>query len=261
MVTSLAQEFATRVFERADARRIIRASATDQSQIETGHPSFADLAVGERRSCEMVSLFLDLTDFTGRTFWDGAEETADLAHGALSGFSYVVEAFGGHVLGLRGDGVFAGFGPSADPRIAAAAALTACAAALDAIEAAVNPPLLASGREPIQARAGLDYGETTFIRSGTKNASEVNVIGFATNFAAKCEKKAHSWEVIAGEGLHDVLGPAGLLTKHADSPKRYQRAYQVKSYNFFDCAWRRLLPQVESTMTEIAGRSLVGASF
>lgn len=35
----------------------------------------------------------------------------DLAHAVLTGFIEVVLAFGGYPLGLRGDGLFTGFGP------------------------------------------------------------------------------------------------------------------------------------------------------
>lgn len=261
VVTNLSEQFADRVFDRLNENQVIRASADGLHSVRNGHPAFEDLEVGEKRTCKMVSVFLDLTDFTARSFWDGAEETADLADGALSGFAYIVTALGGYVLGLRGDGLFAGFGPTADAKVAAAAALAACAASLDAIQSTVNPRLERTGRVPIQARAGIDFGETTFVRTGTNELSEVNAIGFATNFAAKCEKTALSWEVVAGEGLHDLLGPAELFTPHAKSPKPYQRNYKVKNYHFYQCNWRPLVREVDSTINEIAGRSLVGAGF
>ena len=42
----------------------------------------------------MVAVFLDLTDFTGRTFRDDQEQTADLAHAVLTGLIQVVTDFG-----------------------------------------------------------------------------------------------------------------------------------------------------------------------
>ncbi len=263
MVTNISAPFADRVMSRAfDERSVVHLSASAQPVAETtGHPLFDGLAVGESRSCEMVSLFIDLTDFTGRTFWDDPESTAELAHGALSGFSYAVTMLGGHVLGLRGDGLFAGFGPSGDPKIPAAAALAAAAASLDAIDSAVNPRLKARGVHPVQARAGIDFGMTTFVRSGTAEVNEVNVIGFATNFAAKCEKRAKSWEVVVGEALHASLDPAVLMTEHERSPKTFQRDHERRYYKFYDVSWRTIVPQVNSTIAEVAGRSLAGASF
>lgn len=118
-----------------------------------GHPDFEHLQVGERRTEPMVAVFLDLTNFTGRTFWDPQEETVDLAHAVLTGFIEIVNIWGGHPLGLRGDGLFAGFNPGgghpggrAAPEFSASMALGACAFALDAVENGVNPWLVQPGR-------------------------------------------------------------------------------------------------------------------
>jgi class 3 adenylate cyclase len=222
-----------------------------------GHPAFDDLAIGERRATEMVAVFLDLTNFTGRTFWDDDNEVVDLAHAVLSGFVDVVTRFGGHPLGLRGDGLFAGFTPG-DRLATGAMALGACAFALDAVQKEINPWLRGQGIAPIQARAGLDFGRVTFVRSGTPGHSEINVLGFAANFAAKCEKIANSWEIVAGETLVGLFPQQGDFTHHGDSPKEYDRDYERKYYRFYDYRWRDILPllptaaqQVNSTPAEL----------
>lgn len=220
--------------------------ASAGSALETrslGHPDFEDLPVGGKRTAPMVAVFLDLTNFTGRTFWDDQEEAADLADAVLSGFIEIVSNFGGHPLGLRGDGLFAGFSPG-DPAFAAGMALGACAFALDGVENEVNPWLDRRGMARVQARAGLDYGQITFIRTGSHNSSEINPIGFAANFAAKCEKAAESWEIVVGEGLSDLLPNFGDFAEHERSPKRYTRDYKTESYKFFDYRWRNTLPHL-----------------
>lgn len=229
--------------------------ASVRAELETralGHPDFEDLGVGERRTAPMVAMFLDLTNFTGRTFWDDQDETVDLAHAVLSGFIEVVSNFGGHPLGLRGDGLFAGFSPG-DPSFAATMALSACAFALDAVENEVNPWLDRRGMARVQARAGLDFGPITFVRSGNPHRSEINPLGFAANFAAKCEKTADSWEIVVGEGLSDLLPEYRYFTEHEKSPKRYTRDYNTKSYKFFDYRWRNTLPHLPGVTESLAG--------
>jgi class 3 adenylate cyclase len=218
-----------------------------------GHPLFEPLEVGERRSAPIAAVFLDLTNFTGRTFWDDPTEVADLAHAIMTGFIEVVSEFGGFPLGLRGDGLFAGFGPGYAPTDVTLA-LGACAFALNAVQDEVNPWLSARGIEPVQARAGVDYGEITFIRSGSRDHNEVNPIGFAANFAAKCEKKAKSWEVVAGEGAAAQAGSADLFVPHADSPKSYTRNYETKYYKFFDYRWRRTLSALPGVLRDLGGQ-------
>lgn len=217
-----------------------------------GHPDFESLAVGERATASIVVAFIDLTDFTGRSFWDDDTEVVDLAHAVLTGFVETVVNFGGFPLGLRGDGLFAGFGPG-QPQIDGVMALSACSFALDAVEQVVNPRLKMLGIAPIQARAGLDYGRLTFVRSGNPQHSEINPLGFAANFAAKCEKKANSWEIIAGEGLSELLPASDTFVEHRDSPKTYQRDYQRKTYKFFDYRWRKTLQHIPGTVQQLNG--------
>ncbi|MGS2806703.1 adenylate/guanylate cyclase domain-containing protein [Nocardia sp. MW-W600-9] len=260
-MTQMGNEFSNQVLSsyrsavesKAEASAPLTASA---GQIVTGHPRFADLAVGQSSSCDMASVFLDLTNFTARTFWDDPEDMTRLAHAVLSGFTLVVKRFGGHVLGLRGDGLFAGFGPAPQPEAVVVVAAAACAAALDATRNYLNPQLKTWGIEPVQARAGADYGKATFVRSGTPTANEINIVGFASNFAAKCEKAAKSWELVVGEGFAEYINSPDLLTAHEDSPKRYSRGTDVRRYSYYQHSWQRILPEIDSAMSEISGRPL-----
>lgn len=239
--------------ERRDGRTTVELSASAALETKAlGHPGFEDLEVGQRRTASMAAVFLDLTDFTGRTFWDDETEVVDLAHAVLTGFIEVVIAHGGYPLGLRGDGLFAGFGPG-DAPINASLALGACAFALNAVDNEVNPRLDAMGIHRVQARAGLDYGRITFVRTGSRNHSEVNPLGFAANFAAKCEKKAKSWEVVVGQGLASLLPQPTIFIEHEDSPKIYQRDYERRTYRFFNYRWRRVLPHLDGIAQQLNG--------
>lgn len=220
-----------------------------------GHPDFAGLPLGTSGHCDAVAVYLDLAEFTARTFWDPPESVVDLAQAVLTQLTEVVTEMGGHPLGLRGDGLFACFGgpASVSPGIDITAALGACAFALDATESALNNMLRLSGIDPVRLRAGADYGRLDFVQTGTDGASEINVIGFAANFAAKCEKKAGSWELVIGEGLAAHVGNEALLKEHDDSPKTYQRDYVPATYRFYDVRWRSLVPHTAGVGQDLAG--------
>ena len=220
-----------------------------------GHPAFQDLAIGSTGHCDAAVDFLDLTDFTSRSFWESPEDMVRLARAVLTQVVEVIGDFGGHVLGLRGDGVFCAFGgpDSRDSDLDAALALAACAFALDATQGALNSLLEMQGLRRVQLRAGADYGRLDFVRTGTLEGSEVNVISFAANFAAKCEKYAKSWELVAGRGLADRMPDGTLLSAHECSPKPYERNGERRTYPFYQVHWRALLPHLSGIREELAG--------
>ena len=231
------------------------ASAAGQLAQPMGHPAFTHLAVGESGHCRAVAMFVDLHDFTGRTFWDEPIQMVNLSRAVLTQVVEVVTEFGGHVLGLRGDGVFVCFGGPGpqDDGVQASLALSAGAFTLDATQNALNALLELQGLKPVQMRVGADFGRLDFVRTGTDDASEVNVIGFAANFAAKCEKYANSWEMVVGDGVATLLPNGDLFDAHQSSPKRYQRDYDVRTYPFFQTDWRSLLPHLAGVREQLAG--------
>lgn len=132
-------------------------------------------------------------------------------------------------------------------------AIAACAFSLDAVHGAVNDVLRLSRIEPVQICAGADWGEVCFARTGTAEASEVNVVGHPANFAAKCEKAANSWEVVVGEGAASKIGNAALLTAHEKSPKTYEHLGRRRSYAFFQFGWRQLVGEAASAIAQVGG--------
>jgi adenylate cyclase len=259
-VRTSANDFADSVFKRynelASPYRIYEGAghAAIQKRAETGHPRFSDLELGETRYCDIFCIFLDMSAFTRRTFWDDETKVVYLALAVLNALCQTVQRYGGFVLGLRGDGIFAGFGePGSNQQSDAALGLGSAAVCLDACRTVVNPRLEQLGIEPIQIRAGADAGRVSFTRIGTAEASEVNVIGFSANFASKCEKAAASWEIVIGEGAAKYVHP-GLLNPHSESPKSYQRNYLKRQYEFFVFDWEEILDTVADIPDELAGK-------
>jgi adenylate cyclase len=233
----------------------LRASAATTPVL--GHPAFVDLPLGASGSTNAVAMFLDLRRFTARSFWDPPEQIIRLNVAVISELAAAVQQHGGCVLGFRGDGVFACFDGRGhlDPRGVAGIAVGAAAWALDAVQNALNGLLELSGIQPVQVRAGLDYGRLDFVRIGSPAGSEVNVLGFAANFASKCEKAALAWEVVVGETLADLL-PASDLTHHKDSPTDYTREGQTRSYHFYDVFLGKYLRHVQGVAAELGGHSV-----
>lgn len=232
---------------------VLRASAASTPLL--GHPAFADLPLGASGKTDAVAMFLDLRRFTARSFWDPPEQIIRVNVAVISELASAVEQHGGYVLGFRGDGVFACFDGAGrfDARGVAAIAVGAATWALDAVQNALNGLLELSGIQPVQVRAGLDFGRLDFVRIGSPSGcSEVNVLGFAANFASKCEKAAKAWEVVIGEALADLL-PAGDLTQHPKSPTSYRRNGETRYYRFYDVALGNYLQHVQGVADQLDG--------
>jgi len=229
--------------------------STGSVSVPFGHPLYGSLGVGEQRRLTMVSAYLDLSAFTSRSFWEDLGDVTDLALAVLTQLAFIVQSFGGHVLGLRGDGLFAGWGGiGSDPEVDTNLALGGCAFALDATRGALNTLLEQSGIAPVRMKAGVDQGEVMFVRIGGRLQSEVNVVGFSANFAAKCEKEADSWEIIVGEGASKWLAPEAI-TRHPRSPKTYSRGLDRRYYSFSTFHWDRrdLLAAIAGIPEELGG--------
>jgi adenylate cyclase len=234
------------------ARRSLQAAGASTKPL--GHPGFADLPLGASGSTNAAAMFLDLRRFTARSFWDPPEQIIMLNVAVISELATAIEQHGGYVLGFRGDGVFACFdgGDGLDSRGVAGIAVGAAAWALDAVQNALNRLLELSGIQPVQVRAGLDYGRLDFVRIGSPGGSEVNVLGFAANFASKCEKEAKAWEVVVGEALASLL-PAEDITHHENSPVRYMRDGKTRYYHFYDVALTNYLRHIQGVAEELHG--------
>jgi adenylate cyclase len=219
-----------------------------------GHPDFHDLQIGQVGTREAAVMFLDLRSFTARSFWDPPDQMIYVNVAVITELVESIQRHGGCVLGLRGDGVFACFdGKGQDHRIPAAFSVVAGAFALDAVQNALNHLLRADGIQPVQVRVGLDFGRLDFVRMGSPMGSEVNVLGFAANFASKCEKIANSWEMVAGQSLAALL-PADDVEIHEESPHRYTRDGDTRSYHFYDVSWIRYLKHVDGISETLSGQ-------
>lgn len=262
MAIRTAEQFARAVLDTHNARssRVTLAKSASGSGAEAsmpfGHPLYETLDVGDQRRLELVSAYLDLSAFTARSFWEDLGGVADLAFSVLTQLAFTVQSFGGHVLGLRGDGLYAGWGGvGSNPDVDTALALGGCAFALDATRGALNQLLEASGTPPVRMKAGVDHGEVVFSRVGGRSQSEVNVVGFTANFASKCEKEAKSWEIVVGEGASARVAPE-LLARHPKSPKVYCSGLERRCYGFSTFQWdhQDVMAAVAGIPDELAGR-------
>tara|TARA_B100000686_G_scaffold81080_1_gene87549 strand:- start:133 stop:489 length:357 start_codon:yes stop_codon:yes gene_type:complete len=106
------------------------------------------------------------------------------------------------------------------------------------------------GIHPVSARAGIDFGQLTFVRTGNEQTSEINVVGFAANLAAKAEKIANAWEVVVGQGFADHVANPDLIPRR--DVKVFERNGERRRYPIYDLRWRRLLPELDGVVSDLS---------
>ncbi len=264
MPSKIQKQFAEGVVKRyrSDSSSVVKSSLASGSSL--GHPEFAHLPIGASSECDLAIAFFDMSRFTARSFWEPLKQVTRLAQAVLMQLVLLVEESGGYALGLRGDGLMAGWGGSeSSASVDTAMCLGACAVALDTCRGVLNDLLTEDGIEPVQLRAGVDWGKVSFIRTGTASQSDINIVGHPANFAAKCEKYANSWEVVVGEGASQHVDNKALLISHDDSPKEYQYKGERRYYGFSQFSWTQVVTEATSAIDQVDGQptSLIAATY
>jgi class 3 adenylate cyclase len=197
------------------------------------------LATHELRSFDVAVGYLDLRRFTWKTFVDDARDTARLAQAFAIQCAEIVADRGGYTIAPRGDGLMFAVGSDGHaPYAKAMCALGIAAFALDMTANALNQWLEAEGLRPVQARAGITYGEEVFSWYALGGGRHLNPTGFSSSFAATCEKNAIAWQVIVGDGARDAVADCGIadLEPHGD-PATYTLDGQTQTARMYRWKW------------------------
>lgn len=173
-----------------------RMSASARGSI-TDLPEYKVLEHSTGRAAWAVVLAVDLRQSSWRAIHHGAENTFLTMHTYLPTMARLVKDAEGQVIGMRGDGLFAGFGVTTltgsnsevAPAVGSKAAQSGvrCGKAMiEAIEDIINPLLKSEGMpDGLQIGVGVDVGNVVITRIGLETANEVTAYGPPINRVCK----------------------------------------------------------------------------
>lgn len=160
---------------------------------------------GERR--RIAVLFADIRNFTTRSESARPEDIVDLLNQYFTEIVAVIQAHGGTVNSLMGDGLMAMFGA---PIFDADAALHAVEAACDMMRAVqrVNARLASPGMEPIRIGVGINAGDAVIGNMGSPRMMEYTAIGDVVNTASRIEGKTKDVgaDILIGQPVFEWIG-------------------------------------------------------
>jgi ABC-type oligopeptide transport system substrate-binding subunit/class 3 adenylate cyclase len=155
----------------------------------------------------VTAMFADLVGSTALAERLGAEDAKVIVNDAVARVIGAVEAFGGTVKDLAGDGVLALFGaPTAhedDPERAVRSALRV----VDEISGYATEVERAFGHEGFGVRVGVDTGPVVVGALGAGSRVEYAALGDAVNIAARLQTSAEPGTVLVGEETYRRVAP------------------------------------------------------
>lgn len=135
----------------------------------------------------------------------GAEEMSELIVAYRRAAGAAIEAHGGYIARMLGDGILAYWGFPRAREDDAARALAGCLAVLEAMEA-VNAAGLAGGQR-VSVRIGLDTGIVVVGRRAVVDPrGEADIVGDAPNLAAHLQKAAEPDSIVTTEAVRALAG-------------------------------------------------------
>jgi adenylate cyclase len=216
-----------------DSRIDVKASASVADD-----PRYDFLTHGYGVAAFAVVLAVDLRNSTNRAAKHGPEATYLTMHTYLPTMAYLVNHCGGKVIGLRGDGLFAGFqitdALNQDETFDSTKATSAATQSVEcgfgmvqAVERVLNP-ILKDEKIPDDLRVGVGItsGNLVITRIGFDSASEITAYGSCVNDACKLSSHGQNEVYISsdvrkyypsspnGKVSFRLMGNRGFLLEH-----------------------------------------------
>jgi class 3 adenylate cyclase len=178
---------------------------SDSIAAEVLRNPFSDSLGGDKR--HVTTLFADIRGYTSLARQHAPEQALDLLNQYLTVATDAIEAEGGTVADLLGDGVFAFFGApvmhSDDPVRAVRAGL-----ALQDAVLALDIPSMPGVR--LQTGIGITTGQVIAGNIGSRRRMHYAVVGESVNTAARLQGSAGPGQVLIDEATHEVVGDKAL---------------------------------------------------
>lgn len=226
--------------------------------VPTAAPGVADRAEAPRADARRAEvrkvvtiIFADLIGSTALHERLDPESVSRLMERYYGAMRAAVDAHGGTVVKLMGDGVMAAFGVQRVGEDDAIRAVRAGVAMQDAFrelarrEPTASLPAVASGGEPagvVGLRVGINTGEVVV------SADHADVVGDPVNVAARLQAEAHDGEVVIGESTRRLVAArvtlAALGSFALKGRAEAMKAYRVESLD----------PAVATSTAELVGR-------
>jgi len=156
----------------------------------------------------LVILYADLVGSTNMSMTLPADRLTTIIRAFSYEMSQVIYSHEGYVLKYVGDAVIAFFPASYNKLLACDRAVQCAKSMLTVIKNGINPILNQYDYPELNVKIGMDEGENVIVQYGHDRSSQIDILGYCMNIAAKITSLTGPNRVSIGEDVYKMLHPS-----------------------------------------------------
>lgn len=155
----------------------------------------------------LVIMYADLVGSTQMSMTLPVKTLVTIIRAFSHEMSSVVEIYNGHVLKYVGDAVIAFFTPGFNRYLTCDKAVRCAKWMINVVKYGINPILNKYGYPELSVKIGIDVGEIVIVQYAYDKSSQIDILGYTMNVAAKITSLTSINKVSVGEKVYELLHP------------------------------------------------------
>jgi adenylate cyclase len=154
-----------------------------------------------------VIMYADLVGSTKMSMTLPADKLVTIIRAFSYEMSSVIESYDGYVLKYVGDAVIAFFPPRLNKYLTYDKAVRCGKSMITVIKDGINPILSKDDYPELRIKIGIDAGENVVVQYGYDRSSQIDILGYTMNVAAKMTSLTGPNKVSVGDNVFKLLHP------------------------------------------------------
>ena len=155
----------------------------------------------------LVIMYADLVGSTKMSMTLPADKLVTIIRAFVHEMSSVVETYDGYVLKYLGDAVIAFFSLGFNRYHTYDKAVRCAKWMINVVKYGINPILNKYGYPELSVKIGIDVGEIVVVQYAYNKSSQIDILGYTMNVAAKITSLTSINKVSVGEKVYELLPP------------------------------------------------------
>lgn len=156
----------------------------------------------------LVIMYADLVGSTNMSMTLPADKLTTIIRAFTYEISQVVYNHKGYVLKYVGDAVISFFPASYNKLLACDRAVQCSKSMLTVVKNGINPILNQYDYPELNVKIGMDEGENVIVQYGHDRSSQIDILGYCMNIAAKITSLTGANRVSIGQYVYEMLHPS-----------------------------------------------------